>query len=154
MRFHPAILLVLSLAVGFSTGCHTLGTRNFELEQHVRPEQRIPNEEFKTTLPLYVVEPPDILLIDALRVIPKAPYRLEPLDIVQIESENVLPDYPITGEYQIDASGRVNLGSQYGKVTISGLTIDEAETAVQDKLLELLVNLDVRFTLDVYSAYV
>ena len=140
MRVHPAILLALSLAVGVSTGCHTLGTRNFELEQHIPPEQRIPNEEFKTTLPLYVVEPPDILLIDALRVIPKAPYRLEPLDIVQIESENVLPDYPITGEYQIDASGRVNLGSQYGKVTISGLTIDEAETAVQDKLLELLVN--------------
>jgi len=140
MRFKPAILLVVSLAIGFSTGCHTLGTRNFELEQHITPEQRIPNEEFKTTLPLYVVEPPDILLIDALRVIPKAPYRLEPLDIVQIESENVLPDYPITGEYQIDASGRVNLGSQYGKATISGLTIDEAETAIQDKLLELLVN--------------
>ena len=140
MRVQPAILLVLSLAVAFSTGCHTLGTRNFELEQHVPPENRIPNEEFKTTLPRYVVEPPDILLIDALRVIPKAPYRLKPLDIVQIESENVLPDYPITGEYQIDASGRVNLGSQYGKVTISGLTIDESETAIQDKLLELLVN--------------
>ena len=140
MRVQPAILLVLSLAVALSTGCHTLGTRNFELEQHVPPENRIPNEEFKTTLPRYVVEPPDILLIDALRVIPKAPYRLKPLDIVQIESENVLPDYPITGEYQIDASGRVNLGSQYGKVTISGLTIDESETAIQDKLLELLVN--------------
>jgi len=140
MRTTPAILLVLSLAVSLSTGCHTLSTRNFELEQHVAPEDRIPNEEFKTTLPRYVVEPPDILLIDALRVIPKAPYRLEPLDIVQIESENVLPDYPISGEYQIDASGRVNLGNQYGKVTIAGMTIDESETAIQDKLLELLVN--------------
>ena len=140
MRAKPAFLLALSVLVAFAAGCHTLGTRNFKLEQHIPPEARIPNEEFKTTLPLYVVEPPDILLIDALRVIPKAPYRLEPLDIVQIESENVLPDYPITGEYQIDASGRVNLGSQYGKVTISGKTIDEAETAIQDKLLELLVN--------------
>ena len=140
MRTTPAILLVLSLAVSLSTGCHTLSTRNFELEQHVAPEDRIPNEEFKTTLPRYVVEPPDILLIDALRVIPKAPYRLEPLDIVQIESENVLPDYPISGEYQIDASGRVNLGNQYGKVTIAGMTIDESEKAIQDKLLELLVN--------------
>ena len=92
MRAKPAFLLALSVLVAFATGCHTLGTRNFKLEQHIPPEDRIPNEEFKTTLPLYVVEPPDILLIDALRVIPKAPYRLEPLDIVQIESENVLPE--------------------------------------------------------------
>ena len=139
-----SLLLLTWLLLSVSAGCHTLGTRNFDLEQHLPPGYRIPNEEFKTAMPRYVVEPPDILLIDALRVIPKSPYIIEPLDVVQIESDNVLPDYPITGEYQIDASGKVNMGSQYGKIKVSGLTVEEAETAVQDKLLELLANSTLR----------
>ena len=138
-KSHITVLLS-SLLLPLFCGCHTLGTRNFALEDHLPPGDRIPNEEYKTTLPKYVIEPPDILMIDALRVVPKAPYILEPLDIVQIESDNVLPDYPIGGEYQIDGGGKVSLGSQYGKVKIAGLTVEEAEVAVQDKLLELLVN--------------
>ena len=30
----------------------------------------------KVSLPPYVIEPPDILTIEALRVVPKAPYRI------------------------------------------------------------------------------
>src|SRR5262249_20302890 len=44
----------------------------------------IPRELTKVTLPEYVVEPPDILLIDAVRVVPKPPYRIEPLDVLYI----------------------------------------------------------------------
>ncbi|HJN66949.1 MAG TPA: polysaccharide biosynthesis/export family protein [Pirellulales bacterium] len=145
-KSHITVLLS-SLLLPLFCGCHTLGTRNFALEDHLPPGDRIPNEEYKTTLPKYVIEPPDILMIDALRVVPKAPYILEPLDIVQIESDNVLPDYPIGGEYQIDGGGKVSLGSQYGKVKIAGLTVEEAEVAVQDKLLELLVNPTTSLTL-------
>lgn len=67
--------LVVVLLVN-SMGCRAVATRNFDLETHLDPTVRIPNEEVKTALPRYVVEPPDVLLIDALRVVPKSPYLL------------------------------------------------------------------------------
>jgi polysaccharide export outer membrane protein len=140
-------IFLASLWLAVFGGCHTLETRNFDLESHLPPGDRIPNEEYKTALPRYIIEPPDILLVDALRVVPKAPYILEPLDVVQIDADNVLPDYPIGGEYQIDAGGKVSLGSQYGKIKIGGLTVEDAEQAVQDKLLELLVSPTTSLTL-------
>lgn len=112
--------------------------RNPDLEAHLPPAHRIPNEEVKTTLPPYVIEPPDVLLIDAIKVVPKAPYRLEPLDIVRIDADNVLPDYPLEGNFQIEADGTINLGTQYGSVRVEGMTVEEATKAISGKLEEEL----------------
>ena len=34
----------------------------------------------KVSMPPYVVEPPDVLLVDTIRVVPRPPYHVEPLD--------------------------------------------------------------------------
>ena len=48
------------------------------------PRLPLPNEKAKTTLPAYVIEPPDVLIIDGIRLIPRPPYRVEPLDVLLI----------------------------------------------------------------------
>ena len=38
----------------------------------------MPTEKDKSTLPTYVIEPPDILLFEAVKTVPKSPYHIEP----------------------------------------------------------------------------
>jgi polysaccharide export outer membrane protein len=90
-----------------------------------------PKELAKVSLPPYVVEPPDVLLIDAIRVIPKPPYKVAPLDSLVIHATGVLPADPIAGIYTVDPDGTINLGLNYGgAVSVVGLTLE----AVKDKL--------------------
>jgi polysaccharide export outer membrane protein len=110
------------------TGCHTLPTRE---EAEAIRQSAIPRELSKVTLPPYVVEPPDILLIEARKVVPKPPYRLEPLDAVYIRATGVLPDAPIDGVFGIDEQGFVDLGPAYGRVKISGKSVDEATAEIE-----------------------
>ena len=98
----------------------------------------VPTEKDKSTLPTYVIEPPDILLIDAVKLVPKSPYRVEPLDVLQILVANPLIDQPISGQYPIDPSGAVDLGPAYGKVLISGQTVDEARKTIETHLRTVL----------------
>src|SRR6476659_8027799 len=82
------------------------------------PPPPVPHELAKVSLPPYVVEPPDILLIDAIRLVPKPPYRIEPLDALGIQVTGTLPEQPIQGIYSVDADGTVNLGFTYGTVSV------------------------------------
>jgi polysaccharide biosynthesis/export protein len=104
------------------------------------PPADVPRELAKTTLPDYVIEPPDVLLIDAVRVMPKPPYRVEPLDVlaVQVPAELALPDQPISGNYGIQPGGFLDLGPPYGTVRLSGMTIEQATTAVIDHLRQFI----------------
>jgi polysaccharide export outer membrane protein len=90
----------------------------------------LPRELNKYNLPDYVVEPPDVLLIDALRVIPLPPYRTAPLDSLLIQVPNSFPTDPIAGLYVIDPAGTVNLGLSYGAVRVVGMTIEQAQAAI------------------------
>ncbi len=99
-------------------------------------ENQMPRELRMTSLPLYRVEPPDILLIDTLRVVPRPPYRIGPLDTLLIHVTNTLPNEPISGLYGVDPEGAVNLGPSYGLVRIAGMTLGEAQTAIQIALSE------------------
>src|SRR5262245_4035405 len=71
------------------------------------PEPSVPvaRELEKTSLPRYVIEPPDILLIDALRVVPKDPFRIEPLDILYIDVAGTFLEAPIRGPYPVEPGG-------------------------------------------------
>jgi polysaccharide export outer membrane protein len=99
------------------------------------------------SLPRYVIEPPDILLIDALRVVPKDPFRIEPLDILFLEVEGTQPDAPIRGPYAVEPGGAIDLGSLYGKVDVVSLSLDEAQDAVTRHLERTLVAPQVSLTL-------
>jgi polysaccharide biosynthesis/export protein len=88
--------------------------------------------------PPYVIAVPDILLIDAIKVVPKAPYHIEPLDMLQIVVANPLLDLPISGSFAVDPSGMIDLGPPYGKVMVSGQTVDEAKKAIEDHLKSII----------------
>jgi polysaccharide export outer membrane protein len=105
----------------------------------VQQDVPIPRELRMTSLPPYVIEPPDILIIRATNIVPKPPYRVQPLDALYIQASPTLsPDLPIKGAYGVEPDGNVNLGLAYGTVRVAGMTIEEAQTAIQEHLLKTL----------------
>lgn len=109
----------------------------------------VPSEKNKTTMPPYVIEPPDVLIIEAIKLVPRAPYKLEPLDIIQVLApENVtLPGQPINGNFGIDPGGFIDLGPGYGRVQVRDLTIEEAIKRIEDHLRRLIREPQVSVTL-------
>jgi polysaccharide biosynthesis/export protein len=97
-----------------------------------------PRELTKVILPPYRIEPPDVLQIDAVRVIPKFPYKLRLLDSLVIQVTGTLPDAPIGGTYVIEPSGAINLGNPYGLVRVQGMTVEEAKQAIESQLRQTL----------------
>jgi polysaccharide export outer membrane protein len=77
-----------------------------------------PNELHKVALPSYVVEPPDILLVEYLG------------------SEEIFRDLQaIRGQHIVRPDGTVSLGV-YGDVMVAGLTLDQVRQAIYAKLSE------------------
>jgi polysaccharide export outer membrane protein len=91
----------------------------FGPDGHVDP---LPRELHKVTLPAYVIEPPDILLV---------------------ESNLGLKDQPIRGQHLVRPDGTINLGI-YGSVYVAGMTLDQARAAVAEVLGQRVKNLTVR----------
>jgi polysaccharide export outer membrane protein len=100
----------------------------------------MPRELMKVALPEYTVEPPDILIIDALQVIPKSPYNLRTGDVLSIQVTGTLPELPIAGPYPLEPGGFVNLGVPYGQVKVVGMTVEDAEAAILEHLKEHLAD--------------
>jgi polysaccharide export outer membrane protein len=89
--------------------------------------------------PPYVVEPPDILLIDAIRIVPRPPYRIEPLDTIVVQVSNLPAEEPIAGLFQVTPEGTINLGFNYGTVSVAWRTLEEAKEAIEKRLIEVRV---------------
>jgi polysaccharide export outer membrane protein len=151
-RSAAALTAMLAVAL-FASGCHLVnleptiplhpghqvvesGTAD---ESFLTDPTTVPRELQKITLPDYVIEPPDVLTIDALKVIPKSPYRIEPLDVLQIAVEGTPPDQPINGLFAVDTGGMVQLGAMYGAVRLAGMTIEEATSAI-DRHLRIVLS--------------
>jgi protein involved in polysaccharide export with SLBB domain len=98
----------------------------------------------KVAQPTYTIEIPDILLIDALRVVPLPPYKIEPLDTVLVHATGVVEPEPITGLYAVEPEGTINFGPTYGSVSVAGLTIQEARDAIEKHLKENFKKPEVR----------
>lgn len=101
-------------------------------------ETPLPRELWKESLPPYIIEPPDTLVIEAIRMVPLPPYRVEPLDVVVIQVAETLPNQPISGNYAVGPDGTVNLGYSYGVVRVAGLTLEQAAAAIRDQLGRVL----------------
>src|SRR5204863_2500495 len=102
------------------------------------PRAPLPTEIQKVAHPPYIIEPPDILLIDAVRLIPKPPYRIEPLDIIIVQVSETFPNQPIAGAYTVSPEGTISLGFSYGTVRVAGLTIEQAEVVIRNHLSKVL----------------
>lgn len=153
----PRLLGIAPLAIGclvLATGCAVTPQeiRLMEIEA-----SDVPRELDKVTLPDYIVEPPDILVIQAANTLRSPESNLVPGDRLQIQLKNGLPldvgidptanqlQYDaesqielsfkvLSGNYRIGSDGVVDLGPAYGKVAVSGMTIAAAEEAIRNHL--------------------
>jgi polysaccharide export outer membrane protein len=105
---------------------------------HAVPPGPIPTEKAKTSLPPYVIEPPDILLIDPIRLVPKPPYVVQALDVLLVRVADPLPNQPIDGPYTVAPDGTINLGFSYGVVRVGGFSLEEVERAIRTQLSQVL----------------
>ncbi|MDA7950685.1 MAG: polysaccharide biosynthesis/export family protein [Pirellulaceae bacterium] len=117
-------------------GSPTFGGQNDLAVQ--RAASMPPKELSKVILPEYRIEPPDILILQAIRMVPKTPYFIEPLDGLQVVVSGTLPDQPIAGVFFVEANGTINIGPAYGSVKVMGLSIQEAEIRIMDHLKRTL----------------
>jgi serine/threonine protein kinase/protein involved in polysaccharide export with SLBB domain len=97
----------------------------------------IPSEKSKVSLPAYRIEPPDVISIEMLKLIPLPPYHAETFDVLHIHA-NALPDQPIDSNYLVEAEGTINLGPTYGTVRVKGMTIPEIKTTLNKWLMKWL----------------
>ena len=91
------------LALWVLCGCQTVKTDENDLAR-----TNLPRELNKVSMPTYVVEPPDILIVEVLEA---------------------LPGRPITGERLVRPDGSISLGF-YGDVQVAGLTRDEIKEKI------------------------
>lgn len=98
----------------------------------------VPRELDMVSLPPYVIEPPDILMINAVKIVPKPPHKIEAFDGLLIRALNTPIEAPIADAFSVDPEGNIDLGPSYGKVKVIGLTIDDAQDAVRKQLAKTL----------------
>ncbi len=123
--------LVLGCGLGgliLALGCSSTPRANSNQAVPSVPDMDVPKELNMTTHPPITVAAPDILRIDANRLIPLPPYKIEPLDALYLYADSALPDYPINGLYPVDPDGTINLGPKYGgQVRVADKTTVEIE---------------------------
>jgi len=123
---NAAVTTIAWLLLGWltfaTTGCRTLPTPM----PTVQVAADAPRELAKQNLPPYRIEPPDILVIDAVWLpIPEGqstPDRTQP--------PRQLYPQPVTGQFLVKPDGTVELGV-YGSVQVTGQTIEEARESIQ-----------------------
>lgn len=95
--------LLGTLTLLAAAGCQTTAHKEDQVAR-----SNFPGELNKTSMPPYVVEPPDILVIDVLEA---------------------LPGRPIEGERLVRPDGTISLDF-YGSVYVNGLTLDEIKEKI------------------------
>lgn len=100
----------------------------------------VPRELEKVSLPRYVIEPPDILLIEGVKLIPKSPHKVMPLDVLAVRVEGEFQEQQVDDAYRVDADGSINLPPTYGRVQVVDLTLEEAEDRIRDHLAKTLTD--------------
>lgn len=129
-----AIVPLMALVFSSSVGCHVMYKDAPLVAAPDRCPDETPRELYKATLPEYRIEPPDILTVEAVRLLPGPDYTLHVQDIVTV-SIFVSAETPLfnvePAEFVVGIDGTVDLGPTYGAVAIAGLTVDQARRAVE-----------------------
>lgn len=161
MSSHPIRLLALAIgcvAVNLA-GCASTRVTNEVARLAVTP---VPRELEKVSLPVYRVEPPDILLIESVNTIRPEDATLragETLEVLLGNPEPLTPTDPeanpiesqfqtqlevrfkfIDGPYLIQPDGTIDLGPIYGSVRVAGLFPDQAQQAIAEHLTRYTVD--------------
>jgi len=141
-------LVGLAMVLGLSWGCASVINEFYthtpprlvdpKNAPPVPPASAPPRELAKMSLPAYRIEPPDVISIEMLKMVPIPPYRIETYDVLAIRVLGTLLDQPIEGYYLVDADGTVDLGPAYGRVRIAGMSIEEARQTITRHLEAVL----------------
>lgn len=141
-------LLLLASVLATLSGCHLAQNRGPAQTDMTAQLTYMPRELDKVLHPDYVIEPPDVLTIDALSTLPNPPYHLQALDIVVVQVALDDGERPIDGAFAIELDGSIRFGSPYddpngnpapearidGPIKIAGLTLDEATDQIREHL--------------------
>jgi len=145
-------LCLLAVCAGLAYGCATPPPRTSQLQS-----VPLPRELDKVNLPDYIVEPPDILLIQSTHTLRSPDSRLSPGDRLQVRLKNGLPIDAgtdatasaaqqeaelqielgfkiLSGTYRVENDGNVDFGPSYGKVKVADHTLAQAESAIRRHL--------------------
>jgi len=109
----------------------------------------VPRELKKVSLPDYVVEPPDILLIEVTNSLRPVTAPLRAGEALQVQVANTLPldelddevrrsFKQINGVFRIQPDGMIYFGPEYGSVPVRGLTVAEAGRSIEIHLRKIL----------------
>ncbi|MAT72647.1 MAG: hypothetical protein CMJ58_24470 [Planctomycetaceae bacterium] len=132
LNLHMTVLYVALAAC--ACGCHVVYPgRKLDGPAPCVPPQTA-RELCKVSLPDYIIEPPDVLTIEAISLVPKQPYRLGPLDSVTILTEGLPDSANLSGEFIVQANGTVQLGFEFGAIPAAGLTVEELQQQLLAKL--------------------
>jgi polysaccharide export outer membrane protein len=134
----------LLLSITCCAGCHFVYPgRNPGGPQPCVPND-VPRELYKTTLPDYIIEPPDVLSIEAISLVPRSPYKLRPLDVVTVIVTGVSEESNISGQYTVPPNGAIQIippgatsllpTTELASVPAVGKTVEE----LQQTLLTIL----------------
>ncbi len=107
---------------------------------YVPPPNSLPREYSKTTMPPYVLEPPDVVVVEGIDLIPKPPYKIRPLEglTIRLLNEDVLKRFMVDDTFTVDLDGTVNLGEFYGRVRVAGLSLEAATDAITKQIAKIL----------------
>lgn len=153
------VALSVSCSLCHLVGCASTRVNNEVARLSVTP---VPRELEKVSLPVYRVEPPDILLIDSVNTIRPEGAVLRAGDTLEVLLGNPEPITPIDpdlnpveaqfladlevrfkyvdGPYLIQPDGTIDLGPIYGSVRVAGLRPDEAEQTITEHLTRYTVD--------------
>ena len=62
--------------------------------------------------------------------VPRQPYTIGPFDVLGISVPGAPQDQPIDNYFLVEPEGTVPLGPEYGRVQLKGLTLEEAQPAI------------------------
>ncbi len=102
-RTRRRVRWLIPVVAALTCGCQTVKTPEETIAQ-----SNIPRELSKTSMPTYVVEPPDFVLVEVLEA---------------------LPGRPISGTRLVRPDGTITLGF-YGDVYVAGLTLPEVKEKI------------------------
>ncbi len=91
----------------------------------------VPRENNKISMGDYIINPPDVLVIDLIRAVPLPPYKVKPQDLLFIQVNGTPPEDPIKGVFRVEPEGFVRLGPAYGSVPVADQTIDQAIKSIE-----------------------
>lgn len=107
----------------------------------------IPRELSLVSLPTYRVAPPDVLLIDAVKIVPREPYYIEPLDILSVQVSGDPEESIPAGSFFVSAGGSIDLGPRYGLFRVVDMTVQEAAQKLEDLLEQELRDVRISISL-------